>query len=907
MSSINIPDCLIYLTNEDGSKYYYATQDSNGYYVINPSTLPKPIVSLPEKWEESEVVWARSPEYLGIFRSQSTNFTFIKDARAILLSLFYSSGGGIQANCVLRIDVFVDVNTGYKTAYKSEIDFTELIDNKFQSEYVGTGGNPIKEGKLEISTISSRMYSLVESLSNVDYNVPIWINSGTTVEPVWVPNEDVKFIFHNGIKLLYQANYVSTAQDSPTNLLDYRHNGNQILGWNKGARGSGYHTILSLAQYNIVQNNGTTTFIGNDILQPFLIQNNQNPGAIGFSNERFFDQANCSKPYSTSNNSLRNLLSNSTGTCEVEVSCEIQFSSGYTGTIKNTTPPKLYLEKIPSTTGYYLSFVLFEINKDDNPTVDSSMRWVNPIEVLRINIPDSSTTEYELPNIGYYNNISSPISMTLNYDKAYIFGIIFDCNEGVADSVYCAFELSNLNFTISSKFDNGISGVPIPAPSLNQSVFPAMSIFGLLKKVVKNLNTTNTDNWGFPIDVVGNPYSATSEILSNASLPPIGDLIPANILITSSYCLHNLMGQSYISISLNKIFDLCKKQIGCGMSIQDNGNVLEIERLSKYFDKDTQIYDLGTNVAKLVIKPFNDFAGSNLKLGYSKANTNSDFGIDSFCTELFFNTPLTKKEGTIDWEETSILTEQYAIEKIRAQKVSQPIGIGYDPSSPSSNNENIAFYCSPISIASDLPMYDPSNQLYATHYYPIIQRNGSIYGGSLPVAQSNDPSAMFKPYIFGMYYPDSAINVELSPCRALQRDGGAFLHSVLDLMDEEYLTFRNTSVIQYNNTVENIASIQSNLVTGGSGNLVTEFRDIKISELPSKLFRPFILELETVSPVNLYEIMATNPNGYIRFVWKGIIFMGFIWQIIQKIFASKPTQLELICHPDITNQQLINA
>jgi aspartate carbamoyltransferase catalytic subunit len=62
-----------------------------------------------------------------------------------------------------------------------------------------------------------------------------------------------------------------------------------------------------MVKYNIVQNNGTTTYIGNDILQPFIVQNDQTPGvepAVGAAYEENFAGGNNSRPFTTNNNSI---------------------------------------------------------------------------------------------------------------------------------------------------------------------------------------------------------------------------------------------------------------------------------------------------------------------------------------------------------------------------------------------------------------------------------------------------------------------------------------------------------------------------------------------------------------------------------------------------------------------------
>ena len=899
MASINVPDIKIYLINPTNGEFYYATQNADGTYNVATTPDERAILHLPVDWQGTKVKWQRHPEYLGMFRSQGQTFKFVKDARAILMELYYAAGGWIQAKCNMRFDVFIDVNAGYQTTYTSQINFAEVDDEKSSPDYGGTGGNQIDQGEFSASTLDSELFELVQAYGPTKFNMPIWKNTGTTDAPVWVPYEDVDFVLHNGIKLLYQANYISAA--APDNIISY----NGQRGFNKGNHGTGinigFHTIPNMNQYSITQNNGTTTFIGNDILNNIIVQGNQSPGAGAIVNEVNFDGTNNSNPFTKNNYSIKNLQPTPDGYIDLNVSVSGQFSGDISYIISGAP------------TDVFIKIVLFEIGPGDVCTPQPGFPGrFGFIELYKLVMPTSGSGDpivFHPPDVGKFNTASSSVDFQMKDNMAYILGVIFD-GDITSEAWIVNYAFADLQMSIFSKYDSGTSGIPIPAPMLNPTTFPALSLTSLLKRIVPNLATTNTDGWGFPLPLIDNPYSGVSTFLD--STDPIGDCVPKNIKLSSSYCVHDLQGQSYISMSLNQLFMLCKFQLGCGLAIKDN--TVEIERLTHYFDKDTMILDLGGNVAKMKIRPFKDMAGCNLKLGYSKADTNSDFGVDAFITELFYNTPLSKTPQTIEWETDDVLFEQYAIEKIRAQRVNQPIGVGYDPASPSSDNQAIGFYCAPSTVTPPLDQYpyDPSNNRidiapYAISIYPVLQRNGVALCGGLPAAQSTDPTAATQPYIYGMYYPDSAINVELSPCRAFQRDGGALLHSVLDEMDEEYLVFRKTAVIQYNNTLADLASIQSNLNIGAGGPVTTEFKDIAINSLPAKLLRPFIIDIETVGGVNTYNAINVNPNGYVRWVWKGLEWKAFLWMVENDIAVSQPTTMQLICHPDITNDQLKRA
>lgn len=911
----------IYLSNIEETEYYYgvpySTSRGGSTWRLQTSLTPLPILTLPIGWEGVKIDWKRDPHYLGVFRSQSQEFKFVADARAILLQLFYISGGGIQAQCKMRIDQFQNVQSGYLTAYKSEIDFSSIIDGKYNQ---GEHKAPQYEGELSASTLDSELFQYLESLGDTQFNIPIWNNiAPPTDTPIWVT--EASFILHDGIKLLYNSTFTSSASDDNPLVFGSLGSGAVQIGCFNGGRhgsspNSGFHTIINLSQYNIVQNNGSTTFVGNDILNPFLLQKSQSNSANGSApGEENFNGTNNSQPYTRDNYSMKNLLPQSIGNLGGSINMDLQINA----TINPVIFPDQAIQ-FTSTGGYgfgtaYLGFAIFEIDKDDMPEHIGGQFIPHVVHKL------------VLDNVTSYPEINQTIPITLNYDKVYIFTLITDGLttdiDGLFGITFASF--SNLQISFKSTYDYGQSGVPVPAPQLNPSVFPAFRGYQLLDRIVKCFPTTETDLYGFPIQVATS-LSGTSSYLSDSASTPQGDAIGYQAMITSSYCIHDLQGQSYIPISFNQLFNFYKKVFGCGASISADGNSLQIEKLSHYF-QDVSILNLDDykGVSSLVIKPFNQLGGSNLKLGYTKQDTNSDFGIEATNTELYFNTPLWKLNQTIDLEESDIIVEQYSIEKLRAQKVNQPIGASFDPANPSGSSELAAFYVQPNLAPVFLPAvfdsteggsvynfqpYDPDNNPVSVQPYKLTQRNGYEVGGFTPFsacAQNVDSSALSAPYINGYYYPDSAYNVELSPSRLLERDGGALLHSVLDLFDDENLTFRNSSVMQYNNVALALSGTESNLNVGGASTSIKEFSDKKISDLPPRLFRPFIFSIETVAPVNMWQTMNTNPNGYIQFTWKGVVYKGFIWSISQMISASGHTSFELIAHPLTTNEQLINA
>ena len=869
--------------------YYSAVQNAaDGTWSVTTSPTLAYLGVLPDGWTDLTIMWQRDTNYLGIYRSRSDQgFKFSKDARAILQYIRRTQGIIGYGLLNIYIQNYSSTAITFPIYYNSEFDFASYSDDRLAR-------------LVSINTLDGQLYRDLESKGDTQFNIPMWLNTGTVSDPIWIPNADMQFVCHSGIKLLYNSTYASSA--TPDNRLRF----DNILGFNHGNHGSppsndGYHTIPNMVPYNIVQNNGATTFIGNDILQPYLIQGSQHQGID--QPELNFSGPNNSQPYTRANNSMNNQLKGDSITMFASVSGQIYGSIAVGGSGVNQ----------------FMAFVLFEIGPDDVCTFDPlHPGHFSYIEILRVPLPASATGGYIPPNIGtappgvtsgYFSNYEAGTRtvVTLNPNKVYVFGIIYDSDSGGNSSDGLDITFDALQFSLYSNYDSGESGVPIPAPKLNPSVFPAMQLWQLLNVLTSYLPTKNADGYGFP-KPIATDFQGKSTFLYDPTVL-VKDVCPAQIRITSSYCLHDLQGNPYITMSVKQLFNFCKKILGCGMGIEYdvNGNptILRIEDLGYFFDSTTMILDLGYDVTDLVITQLQEGLGANLKLGYTKANTNTDFGVDPIATELYFNTPASNIPGIMDFEESDVLVEQYAIEKTRAQKVNQPVGTSYDPANPSTDNQIIAIYCGKEDTQIGLPNtgiynfqpYDPSNNpVPCLAFTPVV----------FPTAQSNDPAAGSAPYVFGAYYPDTYVNLPLSPCRAVGRGLGGFIHSVLDEMEGEDLTFRNTTVMQFNNSVINLSGLESNLVVGsGAGNVTTEFKDIAISSLPPQLFKPIILKVKSKYPINMYQILNNNPNGYVRFFWNNEDgygmkeYKGFISKVMQSAATNAPTEFELWATPDM--------
>lgn len=842
--------------------YYYAELNPDASWLVSVSATPYYIV-LPDGWDTIQIVWERDPETIGIWRSSTEegNYKFSMDGRAIIQHI--EAAQGIRGYGLLTIYQWQPDFT-YAKFYPSELDF-----NTYKSDE--------QNELLEISTLDSGLRRDYMAYKDSAINIPFWkLLPG--IVPEWVPYNDGNplqnvWVQHNGLKLIYNSTFISGATTAyPLTFLDIT----GIHGFNHGKHeasgpNDGRHTLFNLSQLDQRQNNGATSFIGNTILSQQLLTGNQTVGINQPINERNFGGVNDSQPYTRNNYSLKNALPVAPNTFQMNAVASGTFT-GATITYTNNGNP------------CFISFVLFEIGTVLDFGVQFDTTEGNPAianytyqTIYQIDLP-ATGSPYTLPNVNF-NNYASPSPVNINPSMVYVIGIIYD--EGPSfgglsgDGSKNVFlpPLSALQFSLLSLSDGGISGIPIPAPQLNSSVFAGYRGFQMLEMLTPLLASTNTDLSGFPVPVVPAVYSGRSDWLSSSVSTADSDTKPFQVVFSSMYSLHSLVGQSYISMSISQLYGFWKKQFGVGMSIENdisgNPTVLRMEPYIYYFpDGDNlanMIIDLGYNVAGLTLENAGQELGiaANLKTGYQDDSDtlNSNGGADVFCGENYWNTPVANIPGTIDLEETDILVEQTAIELARAQQATQPIGQSYNPASPSTDNQALAVYCMPTNFDLNHAV-DPGNNVVPINPYLVEQFDGVMN----PAAQSNDPLAITNPYIANLNYPDTAINLKLAPGRIFHRYVGNYLHSLLAKMDTLNLIYRKQSVMQYNNVALGLTGITQKL--SFLSQTIKEMQDVVIGDLPDPLFQPVIVNITAGYLVNMWQVMNNNPNGFVRFFWK---------------------------------------
>jgi hypothetical protein len=833
----------ISLQNAAGD-YYVATETGSNTYTVTTTPTLTYIKDLPKEWDNFAITFERNMTYYGVFRSQSDKFIFVTDARAILLSLLFG-GGGISAYCKMTIYEPNSATFTYDVFYVSEIDLSTAKDDK-------------RLQQIQVATLDSKLNELVKAKANSKINIPFWSYSA----PTWSVANDAKFIWHDGIKLFWGANYISGATAanpiyaSPTGL----------YGFNDGSVSDARHWIPAMNIYNKVQNNGTTTFVGNDILQPLLIQRDQ-----PFNYNRNFEGTEDIQGYTKNQCLLKNLLKNPTDADVVDM----------VFTLRGQYEGDIVYSGISGRTDQFIGFVLFEISPDDLPVMSGgnyqyTMLYYTPLP--------SAGGSYTPPASGVF---SVTQSVPLKYDRAYVLGIIYDdLVTGISGHV-AEFGLINLELTIESEYNSGTLS-PVSAP-----VFPASTIIALkphkvFQAIVANLDSTRTNAYGFPV-APSSSYTGYSEYLADDTLTPEIDYVPALTWITTENALRDINGFPYMTWTLADFFNTFDRLGMCGMSIE--GDVLRLENREFFFDKLTQILDLGADVAELEIIPFVEILGNNVKAGYSSSDLNSNFSTDSFAIPQDYDLPLNKTPKTIDLQITQANADMYFIEKARAQNNS-------NDSSASSSNNNVLIEV--VDTIVETPtISNPAGADVTVSAYGIKK---------YPTAQSTDPTAATEPFIKGFKYPETVINTGITPASNLRRHGN-WIRVLMDGFGTapatDYVSYRTQYQQQYNDPSAAALTLpgMSKNIDGTTGR-IDEVKDIDVTNFGSPMCKPYILRFKSGYPANMYDLINANPYGYIQFTWNKTVFKGFIYRVTQVVGNKKSTIFELLCHPDVSNFDL---
>lgn len=251
-----------------------------------------------------------------------------------------------------------------------------------------------------------------------------------------------------------------------------------------------------------------------------------------------------------------------------------------------------------------------------------------------------------------------------------------------------------------------------------------------------------------------------------------------------------------------------------------------IERKAAFFNN-TVVAGLG-GVANLQITPALDHIFNTVKIGYPDQNYDDVNGRSEFNTTHVYTTPITRvaKELTL---QSIYRADAFGIEFTR-------INLENRTTTDSSSDDSVFMVVINNALQLSRPAYSSITGVV----------NNTIF------------------------------NTELSPKNSLYEHGN-YIRIGLDKLEAGYLKYQSNS------------SKNAGLSTTLNGVTVTEKADVQIATLATPLFLPHIFQFDTEVPMNIVDLIETDPFGLFSFEWESRTYTGFILEASQQP-AMNPAQ-----------------
>lgn len=351
--------------------------------------------------------------------------------------------------------------------------------------------------------------------------------------------------------------------------------------------------------------------------------------------------------------------------------------------------------------------------------------------------------------------------------------------------------------------------------------------------------------------ISGSLTTAKSDFLNTPGLR-LNDWKPYYTVATCGDALRGLFGNvgpagkyliPKIKSNLAEFLEAMQALAPVGLGIEGDRLVLEI--VDYFFDRNTMAYDLG-EVTDLKIVDAEEYYASNIRIGYENQTYDGLNGRDEFNTSQAYKMPITRATEPADFV-SPYRADGYGMEIYRANLS------GKKTTDSSSDNDTFIVTISPTPNAN----------------------------GEYPLSRLQNTAGAL---VNGVLFPESAINLEITPKRNFNRQG-----SWLRMMT--YL--QNGGIIKFQTTDKN-PDVISNL---GSGSVI-ENSDVPVATLPSLPFLPVYIQCQAAKD-NINEILSSYPKGYFRMTYNGVELKGFF-----DSGGVRPAKLDLynfqfLAHPDM--------
>lgn len=354
------------------------------------------------------------------------------------------------------------------------------------------------------------------------------------------------------------------------------------------------------------------------------------------------------------------------------------------------------------------------------------------------------------------------------------------------------------------------------------------------------------------------------------------------VCITSGDGLRNL-SKSQIKYTFDELFKSVDYNLKTCLQYNRTTDELAVNSKDLAYDSSTQIVDFG-DVAMFETAPFTDEMHSQLKIGYPDNTYDDVNGKEEFNNTLVLASPMTKTNNTKDMV-CPFLSDMFGIILTIANLTNK--------TAADSEFDNDVFF---LDIDTSAPAGTFDLNGVTTDYYELYRDTINLTPG---------PSYFELDKLFldvnGTYSnQDKLFNLFFSPKRMLIRNAN-YITSIM--------YFVNSGIYDFVTSGKNTSGNERLITTYGSPVVtIDEGSDVNISDLGApddSLYMPLKAKIKCKIPVNLIEIMQTNPYGFCAWRWLGNTYYGYFLQASQKVAEYQEGEVELIFKADSDLSTLI--
>lgn len=325
-----------------------------------------------------------------------------------------------------------------------------------------------------------------------------------------------------------------------------------------------------------------------------------------------------------------------------------------------------------------------------------------------------------------------------------------------------------------------------------------------------------------------------------------------NLLVTSGNAIRTF-SDATIKSSFDSFYRSVRSILSAGYGVQ-NG-LPTIEEIGYFFDDTELIQDFG-EVSDIKIAPLTDVMNSSIKVGYEKYDYEIEQGLEEFNNGQEYSTPIVRVQTTLDIR-SEYRADQYGIDQIRIREIQRLANVN-NTDIPSDNDVFVVLcYKEPVN-----GMYQPIGPEY------------------------------FDSYPQGVSVRANSYNYLLSPKHNLIRN--------MSFIKSMFYGLNAAGSIDFQSADKN-----ANLVVVKDGVMTAERSNLNLADYPDRLFLPFTVEFNTDYKTSIQDLINTNINGVVRFMYQGVQMEGFIYSVELSASQNAETTFTVILSKNNNLQQLI--